>query len=232
MRHVVLGPAIALSLAASVAGHPRQVAPPPSTPVTWLILVDDLHLDFRRTGRIRQALKASLDALVRDGDRVFVRSSGPSMLTLQLSLTGPRFDRDRLTGAVKRITGNALKPEDLTPAQSRREVRYRVRVTVDTLRQLVDEALPIEGSTALLLSSNGYPPGTMDLSALVEHAGRAGAALYPVDPRPHARELKDPFVLATRGSLRELANATGGTWQDDDETLEAYLARVGAAVGR
>jgi hypothetical protein len=161
-----------------------------------------------------------------------MRSTGPSTLTLDVSLIDPPFDRDRLAGAVKRTTGNALTPDDMILPRSRREVRYRARVTVGTLRQLVDAALPIDGSTAVLHLSNGYPPGAMDLSALVEQAGRAGAAIYPVDPRPHPRDMNDPFAVVTRDSLRELANATGGTWQDDDETLEAYLARVGAAVGR
>jgi hypothetical protein len=142
-------------------------------------LIDDLHLDFRRTGRIRQALKASL-----------------------------------------------------TTPQAQREVRHRARVTVDTLRQLVEAATPIEGPTAVPCFSHGYATGAMDLSAVVEQAARARVAVYPLDPRPHLRELNDPFVLATRGSLRELANATGGTWQDDGETLGDYLLRVGAAVGR
>jgi hypothetical protein len=234
MRQIALGSAMALGLVASVAGHGRQAAslPPPSRPVTWLVLVDDLHLDFRLTGQVRQVMKASFEALVRDGDRVFVRSSGPSTLTLDLSLTNPPFDRHRLTDAVKRTTGNALKPEDVTTLQARREVRYRGQVTADTLRQLVDAILPIEGATAVLLLSNGYPPGAMDLSALVEQAGRAGAAIYPVDPRPHPRDMNDPFAVVTRDSLRELANATGGSWQDDGETIDDYLTRVGAAIGR
>jgi hypothetical protein len=234
MRQVALGAAIALGLATNVEGHPRQVAStsPPSSPVTWLVLVDDLHLDFRRTGEIRKVLTAALDALARDGDRIVLRSSGPSTLALQLSLTDPPFDRDRLSGAVKRTTGNALRPEDMTTPRAQREVRYRARVTVEALRQLVDAALPVDGATAMLYVSNGYSAGTMDLSTVVEQAGRAGAPLYPLDPRPHGRDQQDRFVRATRDTLRELANATGGTWQDDGETLVDYLARIGAGVGR
>jgi hypothetical protein len=234
MRRVALGAAIAIGLAANVAGHPRQVASISlaSSPVTWLVLVDDLHLDFRRTGELRKVLTAALDALVRDGDRVVLRSSGPSTLALQLSLTNPPFDRDRLAGAVKQTTGNALKLDDMTAPRGRREVRYRARVTVEALRQLVDAALPVDGAMAMLYVSNGYSAGTMDLSAVVEQAGRAGAPLYPLDPRPHDREQQDRFVRATRDTLRELANATGGTWQDDGETLVDYLARIGAGIGR
>lgn len=233
MRHVVLGPAIALGLVANLAGHSGQVASmAPPSPVTWLVLVDDLHLDFRRTGEARKVLKTALDALVQNGDRVVVRSTGPSTLALQLTLTDPPSDRDRLSAAVKQTTGNALKPEDTTTPRARREVRRRARVTVDALRQLVDAALPVDSATAVLYVSNGYAGRAMELSALVEQAGRAGASLYPLDPRPHPRELKDPFVLATRGSLRELANATGGTWQDDGEALDHYLGRIASAIGR
>lgn len=234
MRQVALGAAIALNLAAHVAGHSRQVAStsPPSSPVTWLVLVDDLHLDFRRTGEMRKVLTAALDALVRSGDRVVLRSSGPSTLALQLSLTDPPFDRDRLAGAVKRTTGNALKPEDMTTPRARREVRHRARVAVDALRQLVDAALPIDGATAMLYVSNGYSAGAMDLSTVVEQAGRAGAPLNPLDPRPHDHGQTDPFVRATRHTLRDVATATGGTWQDDGEALDDYLARIVSAVGR
>ncbi len=234
MRPVALGAAIALSLVANVAGRPHRVASMsrPSAPVTWLVLIDDLHLDFRRTGEIRRVLKTALDALVQNGDRVVLRSSGPSTLALQLSLTDPPFDRDRLSGAVKRTTGNALKPEDMTTPRARREVRYRARVTVAALRQLVDAAQPIDGATAVLYVSNGYTAGAMDLSTVVEQAARAGAPLYPLDPRPHDRERKDPFVRATRDTLRDLATATGGTWQDDGEALDDYLARIVSAVGR
>lgn len=234
MHQVALGSVITLILAVGVAGRSPQfaAAPAPGRPVTWLVLVDDLHLDFRGTGRLRSVLKTSLDELVRDGDRVLVRSSGPSTMALQLSLTDPPFDRHLLAGAVKRTTGNALKAEDITTPQARREVRYRARVTVDTLRQLVDASLPDEGATAILYFSNGYAPGAMDLHALVEQTRRAGATLYALDPRPAPRGRDDPFAMATRASLRELANATGGTWQDDGETLGDYLTRVAAAVGR
>jgi hypothetical protein len=231
MRQLAFGAAIALGVAAGAAGYPHQLEPT-SPPVTWIVLIDDLHLDFRATGELRKVLRASLDALVRTGDRVALRSSGPSTLALQLSLTDPPFDRDRLSGAVKRTTGNALKPEDMTAPRTRREVRYRARVTVDALRLLVDAALPVDGATAMLYVSNGYIAGAMDLSTVVEQAGRAGAPIYPLDPRPHDRELRDPFVRATRGTLRDLATATGGTWQDDGETLADYLARISAGVGR
>jgi hypothetical protein len=42
MRQVALGAAIALGLAAGAAGYPHQVEPA-SPPITWIVLIDDLH---------------------------------------------------------------------------------------------------------------------------------------------------------------------------------------------
>ena len=46
--------------------------------VTWLIFVDDLHLDFLNTGYIRKLLGSIASELIRDGDAFVLRSSGPS----------------------------------------------------------------------------------------------------------------------------------------------------------
>lgn len=40
------------------------------------------------------------------------------------------------------------------------------------------------------------------------------------------RDVTDPFVVTTRGQLRQLATATGGTSQDDGERLDDYLTRI------
>jgi hypothetical protein len=46
--------------------------------VTWLIIVDDLHLDFRNTGYIRKLLGSIASELIRDGDALVLRCSGRS----------------------------------------------------------------------------------------------------------------------------------------------------------
>ena len=57
---------------------------PPSRPASdaagriFLIFVDDLHLDFRNTGRIRDLFKKISDELVHEGDMFGIVSTGPS----------------------------------------------------------------------------------------------------------------------------------------------------------
>src|SRR5262245_55007857 len=79
-----------------------------SRPVTWLIFIDDLHLDFRNTGRIRTMLRTLSAELILEGDHVAISSSGPSALAVDLTT-----DRQLIDGAIKRATGNALKYEDM-----------------------------------------------------------------------------------------------------------------------
>ncbi len=43
----------------------------------WLVLVDDLHLDFRRTGQIRETLAAAVRPIVLSGVLLRLGTSGP-----------------------------------------------------------------------------------------------------------------------------------------------------------
>jgi hypothetical protein len=228
--HVVAASVLAVLAitSSSVAGDAARTRAGQSAGVTWLVFVDDLHLSFRETGRIRGVLKTSLDTLVRDGDRVLLQTDGPSQLRLHLPAVDRHFDRERLREAMKRLTGNGLKPEDI--ARGRREPRYRAAVAVDALRELVDAALPIRGPVAILCISNGYTDEGPLIGDIAEQASRAGAAIFPIDPRLEPSDREDPHWIATRDSLRELATATAGTWQDIGEDLETYLMRISAAV--
>ena len=82
--------------------HNLQAAPPPPTQEgiilppsrprndaagrIFLIIVDDLHLDFRNTGRIRDLFKRISRTLVHEGDMFGIVSTGPSSLAIDLDL--------------------------------------------------------------------------------------------------------------------------------------------------
>ena len=110
---------------------------PPSRPKNdaagriFLIIVDDLHLDFRNTGRIRDLFKRISRTLVHEGDMFGIVSTGPSSLAIDLT-----YDRKILDDAIKRITGNGLKPSDVIQgpdgAEGPSEVRYRAHVAFST----------------------------------------------------------------------------------------------------
>lgn len=66
LRYVTLC-SIACLLAGAAIAQPRPSVAR-TTSVTWLLFIDDLHRDFRNTGRIRNALKVMTAALILDGD--------------------------------------------------------------------------------------------------------------------------------------------------------------------
>jgi hypothetical protein len=82
--------------------------------------VDDLHLDFRNTGRIRDALMKLASELIQDGDRFAIASSGPSSLAVAMTA-----HRQPLFTATKTAVGNGLKLENMTQlANASAEVLY------------------------------------------------------------------------------------------------------------
>ena len=91
-----------------------------------LFVVDDLHLDFRNTGRLRELFKKIRTTLLHDGDMWGMVSTGPSSIAIDVNYDMKRFDE-----AMKKITGSALKPNEIIEApqssQGPSEVRYRAQ---------------------------------------------------------------------------------------------------------
>lgn len=88
----------------------------------WVIFIDDLHLDFRATGRLRDLFGTISQALIRDGDSFAVVSTGPSSLAIDATQ-----DPKRLDEAKSRISGAGLKPSDIlaeSPDTALSEVRW------------------------------------------------------------------------------------------------------------
>src|SRR6478752_113911 len=142
----------ALSLVATSA-HSSVTTAVARAPMTWLIVVDDLHLDFRNTGRIRNTMKTIVAELVLEGDRCAIASTGPSGVAVELTA-----DRLLLDDAIKKTTGNALKYEDvIATASGPVEARYRASIAVATAQEALNNfaRLP-DGPRALLFISNGY----------------------------------------------------------------------------
>src|SRR4051812_40098487 len=106
----------------------NQILPPPPAPQEGIILpptrptndaagriflffVDDLHLDFRDTARIRQLFTKIRKDLVHDGDMFGVVSTGPTSIAIDLT-----YDPKRLDEAINKISGSALKPNEIIEA--------------------------------------------------------------------------------------------------------------------
>src|SRR3954454_2222430 len=135
---------------------------PPSRPTNdaagriWLIFVDDLHLDFPNTGRIKDLFKKISNELVHEGDMFGIVSTGPSSLAIDLT-----YDRKRLTEAIDKVSGAGLKPNEIldTPlgAEGPSEVRYRAHVAFDTAYNIMKTLESVHNRRkAFVYVSNGY----------------------------------------------------------------------------
>ena len=109
----------------------------------FLFFVDDLHLQFQNTGRVRELFKKISKDLVHEGDMFGIVSSGPSSIAIDMT-----YDRKRLDEAIKKMTGNGLKPSEIINARTGREgpseVRYRAHVAFSTMQRSAEE--PREGA--------------------------------------------------------------------------------------
>jgi VWFA-related protein len=135
---------------------------PPSRPTSdaagriFIIFVDDLHLDFRNTGRIKDLFTKISKELIHEGDMFGIVSTGPSSLSVDLT-----YDRKRLDAAIKKISGAGLAPKDIlaTPegAQGPPEVRYRAHVAFSTAYDLMKNLEQVHNRRkAFIYVSNGY----------------------------------------------------------------------------
>jgi VWFA-related protein len=169
----------------------------------FLIIVDDLHLDFRNTGRIRDLFKRISRNLVHEGDMFAMVSTGPSSIAVD-----PTYDRKVLDDSIKKIAGNGLKPSDVIQgpegAEGPSEVRYRAHVAFSTaydmLRQM--ERIPSRRK-AVIWVSNGYD----------------------FDPFAQSRLGEDPVFGGRFGQTREEGQADRDQFNKSQVFADADLSR-------
>src|SRR3954465_11314554 len=191
----------------------------------FLFFVDDLHLQFHNTGRIRELFKKISKELVHDGDMFGIVSSGPSSIALVMS-----YDKSRLDEAIKKIAGNELKPTDIingpSGAEGPSEVRYRAHVAFSTVNDLLNNLDSVHNRPqALIYVSDGYDfnpfqdarLGLMDANSPFaqnefarnqnqENASKGGGR--SPQPNPFAQQQKQSETFADADLARELGELT------------------------
>jgi VWFA-related protein len=159
---VVTGGRVTNVLAPPPPPPPEGIILPPSRPKTdvsgriFLFFVDDLHLQFHNTGRVRDLFKRISKELVHDGDMFGIVSSGPSSIAVDMT-----YDKARLEEAIKKIAGSELKPTDIingsSGAEGASEVRYRAHVAFSTVNDLLNNLESVHNRRkALVYVSDGY----------------------------------------------------------------------------
>jgi VWFA-related protein len=122
----------------------------------FVFFVDDLHMEFKNTIRVRDIFKRAAKLLVHDDDMFAMVSSGPSSISVQLT-----YDKKRLDEAINKIMGSELKPDEIingpTGSGGPTEVRWRAHVAMSTVSELLDNLEKVHNRRkALVYVSDGY----------------------------------------------------------------------------
>ena len=137
----------------------------------FLLFVDDLHMDFQNTPRIREIFRKMLKNLIHDGDMWGMVSTGTSSISIDLT-----YDRALLDDAINRISGGGLKPSEIIKGQEGQdgpiELRYRAHVAFTTANQLMQNLEKLHNRRkAVLWVSSGYDFNPFEKSRLKEQLG-------------------------------------------------------------
>ena len=131
--------------------------PPADTAGRILIFfIDDLHLEFRNTARIKKLLEQMQKELIHEGDMFAIQTTGPSSVAVDLT-----YDTKSFTRAIGRIMGSELKPSEIIngpdSAEGPSEVRYRAHVAFSTVNDLLTTLDQVHNRRkALIYISDGY----------------------------------------------------------------------------
>ncbi|MCX6539210.1 MAG: VWA domain-containing protein [Acidobacteria bacterium] len=141
---------------------PEGIILPPARPTNdasgrvFILFIDDLHLDFKNTHRVRDLLKKIKNTLIHEGDMFGIVSTGTSSIAIDLT-----YDAKRIDEAIGKVMGGALKPTDIIQApegqEGPSEVRYRAHVAFSTAEDLMAQLEQVHNRRkALIYLSNGY----------------------------------------------------------------------------
>jgi VWFA-related protein len=135
---------------------------PPARPTNdaagriFLFFVDDLHMNFSDTPRIRALFKKMSNTLLHDGDMFGVVSTGTSSIAIDMT-----YDRKRMDEAINKISGSALKPSEIIQggqgSEGPSELRYRAHVAFATANDIVQSLEKVQNRRkAVIYVSDGY----------------------------------------------------------------------------
>ena len=178
----------------------------------FFVFVDDAHLNFRDTARVRQLFKQISDELIHDGDLFGIVSTGTSSIAVN-----PTYDRKRLAEAAQKLAGGALRSADILSApsgsQGPAEVRHKAHVAFSTARDIVAQLEQIhDRRKALIYISNGYDLDPYAKTRAKNEAERYGSLRENVENAdsndPASRPQGNQFAFADLvGDLADVTRA-------------------------
>ena len=213
----------------------------PAESRTFLLFIDDLHLEFRSTPQIRNLTLRMVAELTRAGDRWAIVTTGTSSVSV-----APIPDRTVVESAIRRITGGGLNArrflDSRQQAEGMGELRHRAGIALSTAADAIQSVSAAQNRRPfdVLYISNGYDAGLIEPSGLMQAAGAANARVFTIDPRGWLNAADQPglsqaewdsYLDATRSVLHTLAGRTQGMTVFTDADLNSALALL-AAGGR
>src|SRR3954463_9789012 len=149
-------------LEAAPPAPPEGIILPPTRRVVdtsgrvFLFFVDDLHMQFQNSGRVRELFKKIENNLIHEGDLFGIVSSGPSSISIDMT-----YDRRRLDEAINKMTGGGLKPSEIintgTGGEGPTELRYQAHVAFSTMQEALENLEKVHNRRkALVWVSEGY----------------------------------------------------------------------------
>ena len=121
-----------------------------------IFVVDDLHMEFRDTHRVRKLFRDMAKELIHEGDLFGIVSTGTSSIAIDLT-----YDRTRMEEAANKITGGGLKPSEIiqqsATGETPQEVMHRANVAFETVYQMLTNLEQAQHRRkAVVLITNGY----------------------------------------------------------------------------
>lgn len=141
---------------------PEGIILPPVRRVTdtsgriFLFFVDDLHMQFQNSGRVRELFKKIGKNLIHEGDLFGIVSSGTSSISIDMT-----YDRKRLDYAISKISGGGLKPSEIiqrgSGSTALTELRHNMNVAFSTMEEALNNLEKVTNRRKILVwVSEGY----------------------------------------------------------------------------
>ena len=239
MRGCALAVAVCLVLHAAVAGPVLRARRAPG--IVWLLLVDDLHIDFRNTGVVRAWLGSLVQELIRDDDVFALRTTGPSGVSVGL-LAG----MGDLQQGVRRISGRAIRFEDIRQhPESAHEVGVRAQVAMRAALDLVATAPEHDPRPRVMVYiGKGFDAAddiVQETDSFLREAWRRAVRVIAIDvgavraARPSRVDPSDPEFMSRllrtrRNSLEQLALPTNGFVLTDEASVRQAAAAIATSI--
>jgi VWFA-related protein len=214
----------------------------------FLLVMDDLQTDFRRTSRVQAAARQFIRRYVGANDMVAVMTTGGSTSAAQEFTSS----QARLIAAVDKFMGQ--KPQRGAPEM---ELVMKARNSYATLRNVAEFLGPVRGRRkAMVWFGEGVEydignPSVRDsdvvrdgMQSVVVAANRANVTIYAIDPRGVGAGLDEAIELTplpdennpmgvvldgvrrAHDSLRSVAEGTGGFAAVNHNDLNDTFARI------